>query len=117
MPRGGKRAGAGRPLGGKTVRGSARAQVMRLVADKQSPLDYVVSLASDSDAPTSLRLEACRICLPFLFPRLSAMASVVARVDGRDPQAILNKLQAALHRPAISSEPATIEAEAEPVAA
>jgi hypothetical protein len=86
MPRGGKREGAGRKPGDgwrapkpQTAR-EATAQVRaRIYRDGGDPLSLACEIALDSENDLSLRLEAIRVALPFLYPRLSAV--VTASID------------------------------------
>ena len=123
---GGARPGSGRPSGVNwknqtksvlEVRKQGRMKLAEVIGSPGDPLTFLCDLAASAETDIGIRLAAAIAAVPFLHPKLSAQSIAVAKVDARDPQALLDKLQAALRAPSISSEPATIEAEAEPVAA
>jgi hypothetical protein len=91
---GGKRAGAGCKAGvahpARALRAEARAKLSQLVGSAADPLEFVCKLACDPAQTVDLRLEAARTALPYLHPRLSAMASVSATMPkGTDPAQLL----------------------------
>lgn len=115
---GGKREGSGRKAGAawrpeaRALRAEAREKLAAIVGSSRDPLEFVCALATDPEQDVALRLSAASIALPYLHPRLSAMASVTAKVpDGADPQAVLDTV---LNRIARLAPPPTIDAECEP---
>ena len=113
--RGGKRAGAGRkagiPLPSRSLRVEARAKLATLVGSSADPLQFVCELACEPEQTMEVRLEAAKPALPYLHPRLSALASVHTSVpSGADPQAVLETVLGRIARLA-----PTIEAFPEPV--
>lgn len=70
MPSGGYRPNAGRPRGAKK-RPELRADaVMRASASAGvTPLDYLLSIVRDPEAPADLRLRAAAIAAPFCHAR------------------------------------------------
>lgn len=114
---GGRRAGAGRKAGSgwhpesRTIRAAARDKIVQLVGSSADPLSFVCDLANDPSQDIELRLSAASIALPYLHPRLSAMASVSATVPkGSDPQQVLETVLGRIARLA----PPTIEGEVQP---
>jgi hypothetical protein len=102
---GGKRAGAGRPRGvawkspTRGLRAEARAKLAEIVGSDLDPLTFVCQLATDADQDPGLRLSAAAIALPYLHPRLSAIASVTARLpDGGDPREVVATVLERLER-------------------
>lgn len=102
---GGKREGAGRPAGAswktptRALRAEARAKLAELVGSERDPLTFVCLLATDPEQDPKLRLSAAEIALPYLHPRLSAIASVTARVpDGGDPRDVVTSVLERLDR-------------------
>jgi hypothetical protein len=76
MARGGRRVGAGRPLGSKNKRtiikvplGSAQAH--RQMAVEELPLDVLVSAMRDKNQPIEIRLAAARCAAPYYHARIS----------------------------------------------
>lgn len=70
MPRGGRRAGAGRPKGAKN-----KLTVLREVAGEYgtTPLDYLLAVMADDSLPTEVRMFAAKAALPYCTPRLAAV--------------------------------------------
>lgn len=71
MSRGGKRKGAGRPSGAVTKK-------TRQAADKASasgltPLDYMLSVLRDADAPKEERMWAAEKAAPYVHAKLAAV--------------------------------------------
>lgn len=113
---GGKRAGAGRPSGSawksptRFLRAEARAKLAEIVGSPSDPLNFVCLLATDPEQDPALRLSAAAIALPYLHPRLSAVASVSAKVaDAADPRETVTTILQRLER---MRSPAQIEASA-----
>jgi hypothetical protein len=86
MPRGGKREGAGRKAGDgwkapkpATLREASRQTVAKIFRDGGDPLSVVCEIALDAANEPTLRIEAAKAALPFLYPRLSAV--VTASID------------------------------------
>ncbi len=100
---GGKRVGAGRkpgvPNGTRSLRKEAREKLARLVGSSSDPLQFVCELACDPTQDVELRLHAASTALPYLHPRLSAMASITSKLpDGADPQAVLETVLSRIAR-------------------
>jgi hypothetical protein len=103
--RGGKRAGAGRKPGtgwlpaAKKLRGATITRLRAIVGSAKDPLNQVVDMVLSDDLDVQTRLSAAAICLPYLYPRLSA-----TQVDARmttvtiDGNALIEKLNARLER-------------------
>src|SRR3954471_17838561 len=78
MPKGGRRAGAGRPAGSgwrpavAEMRVAAAEQLVSVVGTESDPLRIVLEIAADPATDVQTRLGACSIALPYLYPRLSA---------------------------------------------
>ena len=105
---GGKRAGAGRKAGanwGKgsaayAIRESAREEMVRVVGTESDPLRFVIGLVGNPELDLSVRMEAARTALPYLMPRLSAVATATTRIEAKTPQQALAALLAKLGGPA-----------------
>jgi hypothetical protein len=103
--RGGKRAGAGRPKGSnwlpaaKKLRGATVTRLRAIVGSEKDPLNQVVDMVLSDDLDVQTRLSAAAVCLPYLYPRLSAMTvdarTTVVKIDGN---AIMDKITARLER-------------------
>lgn len=73
MPRGGRRAGAGRKKGSKVIRTAAAAE--KVVADGMlTPLQYVIDVMRNPKATQRRRDWAAGTALPFVHPRLQTVA-------------------------------------------
>ena len=77
MARGGKRPGAGRPKGSPNKRTTTRvprklAQLHRLVATEELPLDILMRAARDETKPIELRLAAAKAAAPYFHARVSS---------------------------------------------
>jgi hypothetical protein len=110
---GGKRTGAGCKAGvahpTRALRAEARAKLSQLVGSAADPLEFVCKLACDPAQTVDLRLEAARTALPYLHPRLSAMASVSGTMPkGTDPAQLLENMLGRIAR--ITSSIVTVEA-------
>lgn len=68
---GGRRPGAGRKPGAATIR--TREIANQAIAVGQSPLEYLLNVMRDSTNPLEVRMEAAKICCPFVHPRLQAI--------------------------------------------
>ena len=121
MPRGGKRAGAGRKPGvgkGNYVReGSnrtlARATVTKLLTADKNPLFVLVDLAFDADNDVHVRLSAALGAMPYIQPRLSGVINAnVQAPASADQSELMRKLLGQIAK-IEASRPPTIEAEAE----
>ena len=70
--RGGKRPGAGRIKGAKTVRKQAFAEA---AADGgMAPLAYLLAIMRDVSQAVAVRLDAAKTAAPYIHPRLNAVA-------------------------------------------
>ena len=69
MPRGGKREGAGRPVGvlNKRTREIAEAAIQT----GKSPLEFALEVMRDDEKDDRIRLDACKAALPHCHPRLN----------------------------------------------
>ena len=63
---GGRRAGAGRPLGSKNPHTIAANLAARALPYASDPMRWLVTLMSDQRQDLKLRLEAARAVLPYL---------------------------------------------------
>lgn len=105
MPRGGRRAGAGRKAGEawapkqpSDIRSAARQRVRALIADGRDPLTLLLAIAEDERQNAQLRVEAAARAAPFCFPRLStvALSDAVRRLSKAEAQSLVDQLQAGL---------------------
>jgi hypothetical protein len=80
MPRGGKRLGAGRPVG--TINRVSLAAKEAANATGVSPLEYMLSIMRDENAPVERRDDMAKAAASFVHPRLAA--STVTLNDKRD---------------------------------
>ena len=77
MPRGGKRAGAGRPPGAPNKK---TAEMQRTVAERGiTPLDYLLSLVWDEGQEQRVRVDAAKAAAPYVHPKL---ANIDTNVSG-----------------------------------
>jgi hypothetical protein len=105
MPHGGKRSGSGRPAGKRWQpetskhRANAMARMSAIVEAANDPLSVVAAMVVDSNLDIPTRLSAAHICLPFLYPKLSA-----SQIDARhtvtkvDATALLQRIDERLAR-------------------
>jgi hypothetical protein len=93
------------------------AKMHSIVAKDDNPLTIIVAMVLNPELDVQVRLGAASICLPYLFPRLSAStvdARVVqVRVDSAE---VLARLSAQIERLALPAAPEPAQA-AEDVAA
>lgn len=73
MPRGGHRAGAGRPKGSKQVRSSAPLIRRAKAAGKPMPLEYLLEVMNDPEKGARERLSAAIAAAPYVHPRLASV--------------------------------------------
>jgi hypothetical protein len=71
MPRGGKRAGAGRKRGVPNTKTQELQQ--KIEASGLTPLDYMLSLLRDADLPREERFEAAKAAAPYVHARLASV--------------------------------------------
>lgn len=71
MSRGGKRQGSGRPRGAATKR--TQEIVAKATAAGLMPLEYMLNILRDDEAPPDQRFEAAKQAAPYLHPRLAAV--------------------------------------------
>ena len=100
---GGRRSGAGRPIGvtkvGREIRENARIMLADIVGTDKDPPLIAVELAADQNQPAPLRLEAALGACRFLHPTLSAAA--VAHVSKpADPNSVLATIMSRLTKAA-----------------
>lgn len=101
--------GVGRPRGqpktGGRVKGSLNKTTRMLLAAEKAaeqkenltPLDFLLSVINDAEAPMALRIDAARSCLPFCHPKIEANKFVRPITDDQpfDRQATIDALDAA----------------------
>lgn len=75
MPRGGARAGAGRPKGRRNRR--TEAQVAAIEAGGITPLAYLLAVMRDQSQDRVARLEAAKVAAPYVHPKLAAIDTTV----------------------------------------
>ena len=68
---GGRRTGSGRKVGSANTR--TREIADQAMASGQSPLEFLLGIMRDPNNPIDLRVEAAKICCPFVHPRLQAI--------------------------------------------
>lgn len=82
MPRGGVRAGAGRPRGAPNkINADQRAAI---AASGETPLDYMLRVMRDPAAPDDRRDRMASTAAPYVHAKLASM-----EVTGRDGEALL----------------------------
>lgn len=84
--RGGRRPGAGRPVGAQNRRTAE--QVAAVAAGGITPLDYLLSVMRNEENDTPTRVDAAHKAAPFVHARLSSVEAAVT-VDPGDPIAEL----------------------------
>jgi hypothetical protein len=102
---GGRRAGAGRPVGSgwKPAVGALRTETIEkmkaIVGSERDPLSVEVDWVLDDKFDIQTRLSAAHVCLPFLYPRLNSTSvdsrNVTVHVDSR---AVLERLTSRIGR-------------------
>jgi hypothetical protein len=81
MARGGKRTGAGRPVG--AVSAITRAQKEAALAGGETPLDYMLRVMRDETSETPRRDDMAKAAAPYVHAKLASVdANVQANVDG-----------------------------------
>ena len=60
---GGRRAGAGRPLGSRN-----RPRLIHGLPETSDPLQWLLALVNRNDAPMRLRVSAAKALMPFMHP-------------------------------------------------
>lgn len=86
---------------------STTTKLAQLVGSSADPLQFVCETACNAELDVELRLHAASVALPYLHPRLSAMATVSSKMpEGADPQVVLETVLGRIARLA----PATIDA-------
>lgn len=71
MPRGGKREGAGRKEGVPNKASAAREAEVK--ASGLTPLDYMLTMLRDENAPPADRMWAAEKAAPYVHPKLAAI--------------------------------------------
>jgi hypothetical protein len=75
---GGKRQGAGRPAGPAwkpaiaAMRASVVDRLQEAIGGENDPLAIALSIAADVKQPVEIRLGACNIAIPVMYPKLRA---------------------------------------------
>lgn len=69
--RGGARAGAGRPAGGRNRKQAE--QIAKATSAGISPLDFLLQLMRDEDQPLAMRSDAAKSAAPYVHARLAAV--------------------------------------------
>ena len=82
MPRGGRRANAGRKPGSKTATRSREIANEAVVRGARLPLEYMLAVLADENAPQARRDMMAVQAAPFCHPRLAAVST--SAVPGRD---------------------------------
>ena len=90
MPRGGRRAGAGRKRGSATVRTREVANEA-VVRGVKLPLEYMLAIVGDENAPQARRDQMAIQAAPYCHPRLAAVST--SPVNGRDGGGDINITQ------------------------
>jgi hypothetical protein len=70
----------GRPRGSRNKR--TRALLEAAEAGGEMPLDFLLRLMRDANAPIARRLEAAKAAAPFLHPKLSAIDAKLSSIAG-----------------------------------
>lgn len=73
---GGRRPGAGRPKGIPNKSNALREK--RVAAEGITPLDYMLKVMRDEDAPRDVRMDAAKAAASYVHPRLSSVEASVA---------------------------------------
>ena len=68
---GGKRAGAGRPPGARNIRSEETAR--QIQESGLTPLQFLMDIVRDDDAPRKERIECARAAAPFCHAKLSSI--------------------------------------------
>jgi hypothetical protein len=91
---GGKREGSGRKLGG---RNRMTQKALDMVAESDiHPLQYLLSVVSDKEAPRKDRLNAAQAVLPYCLTRLATTEiNVNHSLSEESEEALVNRLMAA----------------------
>jgi hypothetical protein len=117
MPKGGRRAGAGRPSGSgwtsavSGMRVAAAEQLVSVVGSETDPLRIVLAIAADPTADVQIRLGAASIALPYLYPRLSATTVNATNTNiNVDAASLLDRLDERISRLGKTEPPPVIEA-------
>ena len=121
MSHGGKRSGAGRPSGPAwkvpfaAIRASAADRLQEAIGGEHDPLAIALSIAADVKQPVEIRLGACGLAIPVMYPKLSATTvqanHTVTNLRGDELMDRLADRIARMHAPATIEH----EAEADPV--
>jgi hypothetical protein len=112
---GGKRMGAGRPAGPAwkpaiaAIRASVVDHLQEALGGDNDPLAIVLSIAADVKQPVEIRLGACGLAIPVMYPKLSAATVQATHVTTNiNASELMERLADKIARLAA---PATIEAE------
>ena len=71
MARGGKRPGAGRPVG--AIQRASKEARAKAAAEGQTPLEYMLGVMRDREADPSRRDDMAKAAAPYLHPKLAAI--------------------------------------------
>ena len=93
MAKGGKRPGAGRKKGAKSVLSKAAIEVAKSTGDGVLPHEFLLNIMRNDELPILWRIDCAKAAAPYFAPRLS---SIEAKVEA--------EVQAT-----ISSQPLTVE--------
>ena len=86
MPSGGRREGAGRPKGATNLR--ARALFESVAAGGETPIDYMIRVMRDQNAPSARRDKMALAAAAYLHSRLSSLPADDEAPEGEgDPPA------------------------------
>ena len=75
MPRGGRRVGAGRPVGSITKK--ARQVAENIATADATPLEGLMKIANDPTVDVAVRVEAFGKAAPFVHPRLANISTTL----------------------------------------
>ena len=78
---GGKRSGAGRPRGARNIRSEETAR--EIEESGLTPLQYLMDIVRDEEAPRKDRIECARAAAPFVHARLSSVDMDLRTSDKR----------------------------------
>ena len=81
MSRGGKRVGAGRPVGAATKRVREVEAIVAKEGHKLTPLAYLLNAINDARVPEKRRDELAIAALPYCSPRLAAVVMQHSNVE------------------------------------
>jgi hypothetical protein len=84
LPKGGRRSGAGRPKGAISL--STRAIIEAAKSNGEMPIDYMLRIMRDENAPDARRDRMARAAAAYLHSKLSSIEDEEAQDTERAPQ-------------------------------